>query len=95
MDDYSARAGRGETETRGSPQGGTVDASSAPAGRAERETRGLSQGGAVDASSVPIGRAESNLSAASTSDTDQGNGEDPPVVILDGIRSSFPLIALK
>ena len=54
-------------------------ASSAPAGRAESETRGSSSGGAVEASSVPIGRAESDLSAASTSDTDQGNGEDPPV----------------
>ena len=71
----SAPAGRTETETRGSSQRGAVDASSAPTGRADSETRGSSQGGAVGASSVPIGRAESDLSAASTSDTDQGNGE--------------------
>ena len=32
----------------------------------------------VDASSVPAGRAESDLSAASTSGTDEGYGEDPP-----------------
>ena len=67
-----------------------MDASSAPAGRAESETKGSSQGGAVDASSVPIGRAERDLSAASTSDTDQGNGEVPPPVVLDGTRNPFP-----
>ena len=50
--------------------------------------------GAVDASSVPIG-TESDLSAASTSDTDQGNGEDPPAVVLDGICSPFPLVFLE
>ena len=72
-----------------------MDASSAPAGRAESETRGSSQGGAADASSVPIRKAEGDLSAASTSDNGQGNGEDPPVVVLDGIRSPFPLVVLK
>ena len=86
----SSPAGRAESETRGSPQGGAVDVSSAPAGRTESETRGSSQGGAVDASSAPTGTAETDLSAASTSDTDKGNGEDPPAVVLDGIRSSFP-----
>ena len=56
-----------------------MDASSAPAGGAETsETMGSSQGGAVDASSVPAGRAESDPGAAADSDTDQGNGEDPP-----------------
>ena len=49
----------------------------------------------MDASSVPIGRAESDLSAASTSDTDQRNGEDLPAVVLDGMRSPFPLVVLK
>ena len=49
----------------------------------------------MEASSVPIGRAESDLSAASTSDTDQGNGEDPPAVVLDGIISPFPLAVFK
>ena len=34
----------------------------------------------VDASSVPAGRAESDLRAALTSGTDQGNGEDPAVL---------------
>ena len=72
-----------------------MDTSSAPAGRADSETRGSSQGGAVDASLVPVGRAERDLSAASTSDTDKGNGEDPPAVILDGIRSLFPPIVFK
>ena len=116
VDASSAPAGRAESETRGSSQEGAVDASLAPAGRAESETRGLSQGGAVhtsapagrvesetrgssqggalDASSVPIGRAESDLRAASTSDTDQGNCEDPPAVVLDGIRSPFPVVVL-
>ena len=49
----------------------------------------------MDASSVPIGRAESDLSAASTSDNDQGNGEDPPAVFLVSIRSPFALVVLK
>ena len=49
----------------------------------------------MDASSVPIGRAESDLSAPSTSDTDQWNGDDPPAVVLDGVRSPFPLVVLK
>ena len=89
LDVFSAPAGRAETEARCSSQGGSVDASLPLAGRAESETRGSSRGGAVDASSIPIGRAESDLSAASISDTDQGNGEDPPAVVLDGIRSPF------
>ena len=72
-----------------------MGASSVPAGRAESETRGSSQGGAVDASWVSIGRVESDLSAASTSDTDQRNGEDLPAVVLDGMRSPFPLVVLK
>ena len=72
-----------------------MDAFSAPAGRAVSETRGSSQGGAVYASSIPTGRTESDLSALSTSHTDQGNGEDPPAVVLDGIRSPFPLVVLK
>ena len=95
VDASSAPAGRAERETRGSCQGGALDASSVPAGRAESEARGSSQGGAVDVSSVPIGRAESDLSAVSTSDTDQGNGEDPPAVVLDCIRSPFPLVILN
>ena len=49
----------------------------------------------MNASLVPIGRAESDLSAASTSDTDKGNSEDAPAVVLDGIRSPFPLVVLK
>ena len=72
-----------------------MDASWAPAGRVESETRGSSQGGAVDASSAPTGTAETDLSAASTSDTDKGNSEDAPAVVLDGIRSPFPLVVLK
>ena len=48
----------------------------------------------MDASSVPIGRAESDLSAASTSDNDQGNDEDPSPVVLVGMRSPFPLVVL-
>jgi len=75
-------AGDGNSETMGSSQGGAVDASSAPVGRVETaETIGSSQGGAVDASSVPAGRAESDPGEASASDTDQGNGEDPPAVL--------------
>ena len=84
MDASSAPAGRAEIETRRLCQAGVAGASSVPAGRAESETRGSSQGGAVDASLVPVGRAERDLSAASTSDTDRGNGEDPPAVVLDG-----------
>ena len=91
----SAPAGRAESETRGSSQGGTVDDSSAPAGRAKSETRGSSQGGAVGTSSVPTWRAESDLSATSTSDTDQGNGEDPPRGRSDGMRSPFPMVVMK
>ena len=60
-----APAGRVESETKGSSQGGPVDVSSAPAGRAESETRGSSQGGAVDASSAPAGRAESETVSSS------------------------------
>ena len=83
-------AGDRKAETRGSSQGGAVDASSAPAGRTESETRGSSQGGAVDASSVPIGEAESDLSAASTSGTDQGNRDGPRVVTLMVYVAFFP-----
>ena len=72
-----------------------MDAPSAPEWRAETDTRGSSQGGAVDASWVPIGTAETDLSAASTSDNDQENGENPPTVVLDGIHSPFPLVVLK
>ena len=71
-----------------------MDAFSASAGRADTEMRGSSQGGAVDASSVPIEREESDLGAASTSDTDQGNGEVPRAVVLDGMCSPFPLVVL-
>ena len=75
-------AGDGTAETMGSSRGGAVDASSAPVGRVETaETMGSSQGGAVDASSVPAGRAESDPGEAPASDTDQGNGEDPPAVL--------------
>ena len=35
----------------------------------------------MNASSAPVGRAERDLSAASTSGTDQGNGEGPPRVL--------------
>ena len=59
MDVSSAPAGRAESETRTSSQGGAVGASSAPERRAESERRGSSQGGTVDASSTPEGRAES------------------------------------
>ena len=66
-----------------------MDASSAPAGGAETsETMGSSQGGAVDASSVPAGRAESDPGEAPASDTDQGNGEDPPTVLSGGQLTS-------
>ena len=58
-----------------------MDASSVPAGRAESEPISSSQRGAVDASSVPIRTAESNLSAASISGTDQGNGDNAPAVL--------------
>ena len=75
-------AGDGTDETMGSSRGGAVNASSAPVGRVETaETMGSSQGGAVDASSVPAGRAESDPGEAPASDTDQGNGEDPPAVL--------------
>ena len=75
-------AGDGTAETMGSSRGGAVDASSAPVGRVETaETMGSSQGGAVDASSVPAGRAESDPGEAPASDTNQGNGEDPPAVL--------------
>ena len=74
--------GEGTAKTMDSSQWGAVDASSAPAGRAETvETMGLSQGGVVAASSVPAGRAESSSGASAASGTDQGNGEDPPVVL--------------
>ena len=76
MDASSAPAGRSESETNGSSQGGAVGASSAPAGRAKNGTRGSSQEGAVDAPSGPARRADSDPSAASTPDTDQGDGED-------------------
>ena len=72
----SAPAGRAESETIGSSQGGEVDAS-AP----RKRTNGSSQLSAVDASSVPTGRAERHLSARSTSGADQGNGEDPPAAL--------------
>ena len=49
----------------------------------------------MDASTVPIGKAESDLSAASTPGTDEDNDEDPPAVVLDGMRSLFPLAVLK
>ena len=76
-------AGDGTAETMNSSQGGAVDASSAPAGRTETpETMGSSQGGAVDASSVTAETAESVPGAAAASDTDHGNGEDPPAVLL-------------
>ena len=39
------------------------------------------QGGTLDASSVPAGRVESDPGAAAASDTDQGNGEDSPVLL--------------
>ena len=59
-----------------------MDASWAPAGRAETaETMGSSRGGAVNASSVPAGRFESDSGASAASDTDHGNGEDPPAVL--------------
>ena len=35
----------------------------------------------MDASSAPAGRAESDLRAASTSGTNQENGENPPTVL--------------
>ena len=95
VDAFSVPAGKAECETRGWSQGGAVDASSASAGRADSEMRSSSQGGTVDASSVQKRRAEGDLSATSTSDTDQGNDEDPPAVVLDGIRSSFPLVVLN
>lgn len=72
-------AGDGTAETIGPSQGSAVDASSALAGRVETaETIGSSQKGAVDAFSVPVGRTENDPSAASTPDTDQGNGGDLP-----------------
>ena len=81
MDASSAPVGRAESQTRGSSQGGAVDASSGPAERGESEKIGSSHGRAVDASSVPAGRAESDPGEAPASDTDQGNGEDPPAVL--------------
>ena len=85
MDASSASVGTAESGTNGSSQGGAVDASSAKVGTAESKASGASQGGAVDASSVPAGRAESELCAASTSGTDQGNGDDPPVVLSERV----------
>ena len=43
----------------------------------------------------PNKEGRKRLSATSTSGTDKGNGEDPPAVVLDGIRSPFPLVVLK
>ena len=74
-------AGNGKAETIGSSQGGAVDAFLAPAGRAKSKTIGSSQGGAVDAFSFLSERAKSDLSAASTAGTDQGNGEDSPAIL--------------
>lgn len=83
MDASLAPAWRAETvETTGSFQGHAATASAVPAGMPKTTvTIGSSQVGAVDASSAPKGRAESDPSAASASHTDQGNGEDPPVVL--------------
>ena len=68
-----------------SSQRGAVARLTPPRVRIERaeiaETMGSSRGGAVNACSVPTGRAESNPAAASAFDTDQGNSEDPPVVL--------------
>ena len=73
--------GDGKAETTCLFQGGVVGTFSAPAGRAKSETICSSYGGAVDASSAPARRAESDLSAASISDTDQGNGQDFAAVL--------------
>ena len=81
MDAPSAPAGRAEGETRRLSQEGAVDTFSTPVRRAESKTRGSSRGDAVDASSAPAGRAESDLRAASTSGTNQENGENPPTVL--------------
>lgn len=45
------------------------------------ETIGSSQAGAVDAPSALEGIVDGDPSAASTSDTDEGDGEDPPAVL--------------
>ena len=45
------------------------------------ETTGSSEGGTVGDPSVPVGRADSDSSAASTTDTAQGSGVDPPAVL--------------
>ena len=76
-------AGGGTAEAiMGSSQGSAVDASSAPAGRAKTaETTGSSQGRTFDASQASADRAESDPGPPSASDTDQWNGEDPPVIL--------------
>ena len=51
------------------------------AGDGTAGTMDSSQGGAVDASSVPAGGAEIDPGALAASDTDQGNGDDPPAVL--------------
>ena len=65
INDLHCTAGRSHEvllrKTKGSSQGGEVDASSASAGRAETETIGSSQRGAVGASSARAGRTESEI----------------------------------
>lgn len=46
------------------------------------ETIGSSRQGAVDVSSALARRTESDPGAASASDADEGDGEDPPAVLL-------------
>ena len=84
VDASSVPAGSAEpVETMDSSQGGTADASSDPAGRAETvETMDSSQGAAVNASSVPAGGVKSDSGSSSASGTDQGNGGNPPAVLL-------------
>ena len=52
------------------------------AGDGTAETIDSSQGSAIDASSVPTERAKSNSGASAASGTDQGSGDDLPVVLV-------------
>ena len=49
---------------------------------------------AIDAFSVPIGRPEFDRSAASTSDTYEGNRENHPAIVWDGIRRLLPFMVV-
>ena len=75
-------AGDGTAETMGSSQRGAVGAASAQAGRTETtEMMGSSQGDAMDARSTPGRESRKRPGRSSTSNTDQGTGEDSPAIL--------------